>query len=129
MRFISHFYTLPLFKMAFNPAPRSKSAINSQYKKGPLVDCLIMYQAELDRKMGRCELLEYRAKNDALVITKLAAKVKKLESEATLSHQLKRTAENIDNYVRVELPKMAQDIDTGIRSTLKAVDNNFNWTI
>jgi len=115
--------------MAFNPAPRSKSAINSQYKKGPLVDCLIMYQAELDRKMGRCELLEYRAKNDALVITKLAAKVKKLESEATLSHQLKRTAENIDNYVRVELPKMAQDIDTGIRSTLKAVDNNFNWTI
>jgi len=115
--------------MAFNPAPRSKSAINSQYKKGPLVDCLIMYQAELDRKIGRCELLEYRAKNDALVITKLAAKVKKLESEATLSHQLKRTAENIDNYVRVELPKMAQDIDTGIRSTLKAVDNNFNWTI
>ena len=115
--------------MAFNPAPRSKSAINSQYKKGPLVDCLIMYQAELDRKMGRCELLEYRAKNDALVITKLAAKVKKLESQATLSHQIKRTAENIDNYVRVELPKMAQDIDTGIKSTLKAVDNNLNWII
>ena len=115
--------------MAFNPAPRSKSAINSQYKKGPLVDCLIMYQAELDRKIGRCELLEYRAKNDALVITKLAAKVKKLESQATLSHQIKRTAENIDNYVRVELPKMAQDIDTGIKSTLKAVDNNLNWII
>ena len=115
--------------MAFNPAPRTKTAIDKKYKKAPLVDVVLMYQAELDRKMGRCELLEYRAKNDALVITKLAAKVKKLESEATLSHQIKRTAENIDNYVRVELPKMAQDIDTGIRSTLKAVDNNFNWTI
>ena len=115
--------------MAFVPAPRTKTAIDKKYKKAPLVDVVLMYQAELDRKMGRCELLEYRAKNDALVITKLAAKVKKLESEATLSHQLKRTAENIDNYVRVELPKMAQDIDTGIRSTLKAVDNNFNWTI
>ncbi len=115
--------------MAFNPAPRTKSAINKKFKKDPLIDCLMMYQAELDNKKGRCELLEYQAKNDALVITKLAAKVKKLESEATLPHQLKRTAESIDNYVRVELPKMAKDIDTGIRSTLKAVDNNFNWTI
>ena len=115
--------------MAFNPAPRTKSAIDKKFKKAPLVDCLMMYQAELDRKMGRCELLEYRAKNDAKVIQLLSAKVKKLESEATLSHQIKRTAENIDNYVRVELPKMAQDIDTGIKSTLKAVDNNLNWII
>ena len=115
--------------MSFTPAPRTKTAIDKKYKKKPLVDVVLMYQAELDRRIGRCELLEDRAKNDALVITKLAAKVKKLESQATLSHQIKRTAENIDNYVRVELPKMAQDIDTGIRSTLKAVDNNFNWTI
>ena len=115
--------------MAFNPAPRTKTAIDKKYKKAPLVDVVLMYQAELDRKMGRCELLEYRAKNDALVITKLAAKVKKLESEATLSHQIKRTAQNIDNYVRIELPKMAQDIDTGIKSGLKAVDNNLNWII
>ena len=115
--------------MSFTPAPRTKTAIDKKYKKAPLVDVVLMYQAELDRRIGRCELLEDRAKNDALVITKLAAKVKKLESQATLTHQIKRTAENIDNYVRVELPKMAQDIDTGIRSTLKAVDNNFNWTI
>ena len=114
--------------MEFTPAARSKTALNKNLKKD-LVEIVLMYQAELDQKAGRCDLLDYRAKNDALVITKLAAKVKKLESEATLSHQIKRTAENIDNYVRVELPKMAQDIDTGIKSTLKAVDNNLNWII
>ena len=115
--------------MAFTPAPRTKSAIDKKYKKAPLVDVVLMYQAELDRKMGRCELLEDRAKNDALVITKLAAKIKKLESETTLSHQIKRTAENIDNYARVELPQIFRDLDTGIRSGLKAVDNNLNWII
>ena len=89
----------------------------------------MMYQAELDKKMGRWELLEFQAKNDALVITKLAAKVKKLESEATLPHQLKRTAESIDTYVRVELPQIFKDLNTGIKITLKAVDDNLNWTI
>lgn len=115
--------------MAFSPAPRTKSAINKKFKKDALIDCLMMYQAELDKKTGRCELLEDQAKNDALVITKLTAKVKKLESQATLSHQLKRTAQDIDTYVRVELPQIFKDLNTGIKVTLKAVDDNLNWII
>ena len=97
--------------------------ISSQYQQ------IKELKRELVAKKERVSDLESMEKSQGTAIRLLSIKTKKLETEATLSHQLKRTAESIDNYVRVELPKMAQDIDTGIRSTLKAVDNNFNWTI
>ena len=152
--------------MSFVPAPRSKSAINSQYKKGPLVDCLMMYQLEVDRLKGDCSLasthrdqdskiissqyqqikelkrelatkkerilnLESMEKSQGYAITLLNKKALKFESEATLKNQLVKTAKNIDSYFRVELPRLAEDIDTGIKATLKTVDQvrKFNWTI
>tara|TARA_Y100001963_G_scaffold150857_1_gene232703 strand:- start:809 stop:1270 length:462 start_codon:yes stop_codon:yes gene_type:complete len=152
--------------MSFIPAPRSKSAINSQYKKGPLVDCLMMYQLEVDRLKEECALasthrdqdskiinnqyqqikelkrvlatkkerildLESMEKSQGTAIRLLSIKTKKLESEATLKNQLVKTAKNIDAYIRVELPRLAEDIDTGIKATLKTVDQvrKFNWTI
>ena len=85
----------------------------------------------LATKKERILDLESMEKSQGYAIKILNEKATKFENEATLKNQLVKTAKNIDSYFRVELPRLAEDIDTGIKATLKTVDQvrKFNWTI
>ena len=86
---------------------------------------------ELVAKKERILDLESMEKSQGYAIKILNEKATKFESEATLKNQLVKTAKNIDSYIRVELPRLAEDTDKGIRTILKTVDQvrKFNWTI
>ena len=104
---------------------KDSKIISSQYQQ------IKELKRELATKKERILDLESMEKSQGYAIKILNEKATKFENEATLKNQLVKTAKNIDSYFRVELPKLAEDIDTGIKATLKTVDQvrKLNWTI
>ena len=104
---------------------KDSKIISSQYQQ------IKELKRELATKKERILDLESMEKSQGYAIKILNEKATKFENEATLKNQLVKTAKNIDSYFRVELPKLAEDIDTGIKASLKSVVQvrKFIWTI